>query len=122
MPLKRGLGAALMQSHKDKLQPVAYASRTLSKAESNYSDTGLEALAIMWALKHYRHLVYGDPVHVLTDHAPLVELFKDRNHAGKLTRWYLTIQEFSPMFMYLQGKANLAADALSKHVALVTPT
>lgn len=61
-------------------------------------------------------MIYGDPVHVLTDH----EFVKNENHTGKLARWYLTIHEFSSV-VYLQGKDTLAADALSRHEALVTP-
>ncbi len=49
-----GLGAALMQlDDRGKQQPLAYASRTLNKAETNYLTTHLGALAVVWALKHF---------------------------------------------------------------------
>ncbi len=70
------LGAALMQlDSRNKLQPLAYASRTLNQAEQNYSTTHKEALAVVWALHHFKDLIYGYPIHVKTDHVAVVELF-----------------------------------------------
>ncbi|XP_037774531.1 uncharacterized protein LOC119571186 [Penaeus monodon] len=59
------LGAALMQRSAGRLQPIAYVSRKLNAAEPHYSVTDLEALAVVWSLKHFR---------VLTDHRPLCYL------------------------------------------------
>ena len=112
-----GLGAVLMQKFENKLHPIAYASRTLNKAERNYSTTDKECLAVVYALKHFRDLIYGYQVHVLTDHGAVTEIFKDRNLRGKLARWFLTIQEFNPTFEYLPGRLNNAADALSRNIA-----
>ena len=65
----RGLGAVLAQYQQDeKLHPVSYASRALSKEEENYAITELETLAVVWAVSHIRHLVYGHDVTVVTDH------------------------------------------------------
>ncbi len=61
-----------------KQQPLAYASRTLNKAETNYLTTHLEALAVVWALKHFRDLIHGYPIKVRTDHAAVGELFNNR--------------------------------------------
>ncbi len=80
---------------------IAYASRTLNQAETNYSVTHQETLAIVWALKHYRDIILGYPITVFT------------NLTGRLTRWYLTIQEFGPTFKYLPGRSNVVADSLS---------
>ncbi len=111
-----GLGAALMQlDSRNKLQPLAYASRTLNQAEQNYSTTHKKALAVVWALCHFKDLIYGYPIRVKTDHAAVVELFNQKHFSGKLTRWSLIIQDFNPTFAYLPGKANVVADALSRY-------
>lgn len=75
---KKGLGAFLMQNSDGKMLTIPYASRTLSKAVTNYSVTEFEALAVAWALTHHRDLIFGYPVHVLTEHAPVVELLSHR--------------------------------------------
>ncbi len=97
-----GVGAVLMQHNvHGKHRPIAYASCTLTRAESNYSVTHQETLAVVWALKHFRDIILGYPVTVLNDHAAVTELLKGRNLTGRLARWYLTIQKFNPTFRYL---------------------
>ncbi len=109
----KGLGAALIQYDKrNKLQPLAYASRTLNKAEANYSTTHAEALAVVWALRHFRDLIYGYDIVVRTDHSPVVELFRSKLLTGKLARWSLIVQDFNRTFAYVPGAVNNVADAL----------
>ena len=111
-----GLGAVLMQKDcRGKLRPLAFASRVLNKAERNYSTTHREALACVWALKHFKDIIYGYDILVRTDHAPVVELFNSKELSGKLARWRLTVIDFNPKFEYLPGTANVVADSLSRN-------
>ena len=67
-----GLGAVLEQKADDgQMHPVAYTSCTLSKHEKNYGITDLEALGVVWALRHFRAYLLGHPCVVMTDHALL---------------------------------------------------
>ena len=111
-----GVGAVLLQKHEKKLMPVSFASRVLSPTERNYSVTERELLAIVWALKKFRHTILGFPVHVITDHLPVVDLFKKRAFVqnAKFNRWFIHIFEFNPQFKYLPGKYNTIADGLSR--------
>lgn len=62
-----GLGAVLEQDN----HVIAYASRTLTKAEKNYSVIQKECLAIVYATKQFRHYLLGRQFQLHTDHAPL---------------------------------------------------
>ena len=66
------LGVVLSQGEIERDLPVAYGSRTLSKAEFNYPIVQKELLAILWGCKHFRPYLYGRKFTVVTDHSPLV--------------------------------------------------
>ncbi len=81
-----GIGAILMQSVESKRPHViAYASRVLT-AKSKYSVTYFEALAIVWALKHFRDVIFCYPITVYTDHIAVTQLFQGNNLTGRLPR------------------------------------
>ena len=83
-----GLGAVLSQIQVDKkLHPVAYASRSLSPAERNYSVTKLETLAVVWALARFHSYLYGQSVTVITDHAAVRAVLETPNPSCKHARW-----------------------------------
>ncbi len=66
---------------------IAFASRALTQAEKkNYSVTHLEALAIVWSLKHFKDIIMGYKITIETDHIALTDLFKGRNLPGRLAR------------------------------------
>ncbi|KAL4153886.1 hypothetical protein QTP88_001719 [Uroleucon formosanum] len=69
------IGAVLSQGIVPNDQPIAYASRTLNQAETNYSVIQKELLAIIWAVKHFRCYLYGRHFCIVTDHRPLTFLF-----------------------------------------------
>ena len=110
-----GLGAVLEQEQEDgRLHPVAYASRSLSKAERNYGITDLEALGVVWAAKHFRAYLYGHKCVVYTDHAPLKSMLKAQHPSGKLARWSQSLSELELEVRYRPGRVNSNADALSR--------
>jgi hypothetical protein len=114
-----GLGAILSQEQEDgSTKPIAYVSRTLQHHERNYGITELEALAVVWAVKHFRQYLYGHKCHVYTDHEALRLLLNTPHPSGKLARWGLTLQEFYLVIHYHPGKKNLKADALSHNPIL----
>ena len=110
-----GLGAVLAQKRNDQtVHPVAYASRTLQPHEKNYGVSELEALGVVWAVKQFRHYLYGHKCDVYTDHEALKALLNTPHPSGKLARWGLILQELDLYIHYRPGKKNANADALSR--------
>ncbi len=70
-----GIGAVLMQTEGNRPHAIPYASRVLTSAEAKYRVTHLEALAVVWALQHFRDAIFGYPVTVYTDHTAVTQLF-----------------------------------------------
>ena len=104
-----GLGAMLEQEG----HPVAFASRTLTPAEKNYSVIQRECLAIVYATKQFRHYLLGRHFTLYTDHNPLLWLSAQKME-GLLCRWALALQEFNFTIKYCKGSTNNCADALSR--------
>ncbi|EGT38055.1 hypothetical protein CAEBREN_28397 [Caenorhabditis brenneri] len=112
---RQGIGAVLAQEADDGEQhPIAFSSRSLTSAETRYHVTDLEALAMMSALKRFKTIIYGTQVTVFTDHKPLVYLLKGSPLADRLLRWSIQIQEYNVRLVFVNGKANVVADALSR--------
>ena len=110
-----GLGAVLAQKQEDgSIHPIAYASRGLQKHERNYSVCELEALAVVWATKHFHVYLYGHHCTVFTDHCALKSLLNTPHPSGKLARWGLALQELDLDIQYRSGKLNTNADVLSR--------
>ena len=111
-----GLGAVLSQVQVDgTIRPIAFASRTLQPHEGNYGSSEMEALAVVWAVKHFRHYIYGHHCMVFTDHEALKALLNTPQPSGKLARWGMALQELDLRIEYRPGKTNARADALSRH-------
>ncbi len=69
---------------------------------------------MVWALQHFQDIM-GYKITDYTDHSPVTEIFKSRNPNGRLARWYLTIQAYSPEIIYTKGHQNVVVDALSRN-------
>ncbi|GFX10531.1 retrovirus-related Pol polyprotein from transposon 297 [Trichonephila clavipes] len=79
------IGAVLNQNHR----PIAFASRTLKKAERNYTVTERECLSVIWALNKFKIYFGSLPVKVITDHTALAKLTNGKNLSNRMIRWAL---------------------------------
>ena len=107
---KKGLGCVLMQNQ----QVVAYASRQLKPHEENYPTHDLELAAIVFALKIWRHYLYGTRFEVFSDHKSLRYLFDQKELNMRQMRWVEFLKDYDFELKYHPGKANVVADALSR--------
>ena len=90
-----GIGAVLSQRHADgKEHVIAYASRTLSKAERRYCATRRELLAVVVFTKQFRPYLLGRNFTLLTDHNSLIWLHNFKEPEGQLVHWIVALQEF----------------------------
>ena len=114
----QGLGAILSQTQNDGARhPVAYASRALSPSERNYAITDLETLAVVWAISHFHHYLYGHHVTVLTDHSAVKAVLENPSKNSLHARWWNKAYAsglLSVQIIHCAGRENLHADALSR--------
>jgi len=104
-----GLGAILEQGGR----VLAYKSRSLTASEKNYSTIQKECLALVYALKEFRHYLLARRFAAVTDHNPLVWLAGQKT-LGILARWAIALQEYDLDLRYQRGEENSHADALSR--------
>ncbi|GJX03936.1 reverse transcriptase domain-containing protein [Tanacetum coccineum] len=106
----KGLGVVLMQ--RDKV--IAYASRQLKIHEKNYTTHDLELGAVVFALKIWRHYLYGTKCTVFTDHKSLQHILNQKELNMRQRRWLELLSDYDCEIRYHPGKANVVADALSR--------
>jgi len=110
-----GIGAILAQETEKGELPIAYASRSLTKAERNYGVTELEALAVVWGVKHFKHYLYKQRVTIVTDHSALQQVLTKPNPSGQIARWGLELQDLQELTIrHRPGRKHNNVDALSR--------
>jgi hypothetical protein len=107
---KNGLGCVLMQDKK----VIAYGSRQLRPHEVNYPTHDLELGAVVFALKGWRHFLYGAKCELYIDHKSLKYYFTQKELNMRQQRWLELIKNYDLTINYTPGKANVVADALSR--------
>nr|GFA79409.1 uncharacterized protein [Tanacetum cinerariifolium] len=106
--------AVLGQRHEKHFKPIHYASKTMNDAETNYTTTEKEMLAVVYAFEKFRSYLIMNKSMVHTDHSALKYLFAKKDAKARLLRWVLLLQEFDFHVLDTKGAKNLAADHLSR--------
>ncbi|KAI3709137.1 hypothetical protein L2E82_38896 [Cichorium intybus] len=108
----KGLGCVLMQRGK----VIAYASRQFKDPETRYTTHDLELAALVFALKIWRHYLYGTKCKLYNDHKSLQYVFTQKELNLRQSRWLELISDYDCEIIYHPGKANVVADALSRKI------
>ena len=114
-----GIGAVISHMIAGEERPIAYASRTLTKAEQNYSQLEKEALAIVFGVRHFHQYLCGKRFILETDHKPLTYLLGPKRGipvlaASRLQRWAILLAGYEYDIKYRTTKQNANADCLSR--------
>ena len=109
-----GLGVVLSQEVDGHEQVVAYASRSLTKAEKRYCATRRELLALVWGVRHFRPYLFGRTFIARTDHNSLKWLRNFRDPEGQVARWLEILAEYDFKVIHRPGPQHTNTDALSR--------
>ncbi|GJU76189.1 putative reverse transcriptase domain-containing protein [Tanacetum coccineum] len=93
---------------------IAYASRQLKKHEENYTTHDLELGVVVFALRLWRHYLYGTKCTVYTDHKSLQYILDQKELNMRQRRWIELLSDYDYEIRYHPSKANVVADALSR--------
>ncbi|GJV92495.1 reverse transcriptase domain-containing protein [Tanacetum coccineum] len=108
------IGTVLGQRIEKHFQPIHYASKTMTEAETNYTTTEKEMLAVVYAFEKFRSYLIMNKSVVYTNHSALKNIFNKKDAKARLLRWVLLLQEFDLKVIDTKGAKNYAADHLSR--------
>nr|GEX96607.1 reverse transcriptase domain-containing protein [Tanacetum cinerariifolium] len=108
------IGAIPWQRQDKHFWTIHYASKTMTEAESNYTTTENELLAVVYAFEKFRSYLIMNKSIVYTDHSSFKYLFAKKDSKARLFRWVLLLQEFTFKVIDTKGAENLAIDHLSR--------
>ena len=108
------IGATLSQDQGNGLQPIAFLSHKMNDTERKYPVHEQELLAVICALKEWRHYIHGRKFKVVTDHQSLRYLQTQPHLSLRQARWSQLLQDYDFEVEYRSGKLNVVADALSR--------
>nr|GEX27729.1 reverse transcriptase domain-containing protein [Tanacetum cinerariifolium] len=108
------VGTVLRQRIEKHFRPIHYASKMMTEAESNYTTTEKEMLAVVYAFEKFRSYLVMNKSIVYTDHSALKYLFAKNDAKARLLRWILLLQEFDFKVIDTKGAENYATDHLSR--------
>ncbi|KAG8175308.1 hypothetical protein JTE90_008318 [Oedothorax gibbosus] len=113
------LGVVLFHPTPEGDRPIAFASRSLTKAEKNYSHLEKGALAFVFGVTRFRNYLLGREFTLVTDHQPLLSLLSETKPvptvaAARIQRWALTLAAYAYKIKFKPGKDHSNADAFSR--------
>ncbi|XP_055623100.1 uncharacterized protein K02A2.6-like [Toxorhynchites rutilus septentrionalis] len=117
---QHGIGARIAHQFPDEtVKAISYATRSLTPAESNYSQIEKEGLALIFAVTRFHRMIFGRKFTLETDHKPLLAIFGSRKGipvytANRLQRWALTLLLFDFNIQYVKTESFGYADILSR--------
>ena len=115
-----GVGAVISHLMPDGTErPIAYGSRTLTKAEKNYAQIDKEAAAIIFGIKKFHPYIYGRKFTLITDHKPLTTIFSPKSSlpalaAARLQRWAIILSAYQYEVEFRATDKHANADCLSR--------
>ena len=108
------MGAVLAQIQDGKERAICYASKAFTKAQTNYSATKRELLAIVQFTRHFRHYLLGRKFTIVTDHSALRWMHSFKDPDGLTARWLEKLAAFDYEVQHRPGKSIGHADGLSR--------
>nr|GEW92584.1 reverse transcriptase domain-containing protein [Tanacetum cinerariifolium] len=108
------VGVVLGQRIEKHFRPIHYASKTMTQAETNYTTTEKEIIAVVYAFEKFRSYLIMTKSIVYTDHSALKYLFSKKDVKARLLRWIPLLQEFDFKVIDTKGAENYAVDHLSR--------
>ena len=111
---KYHIGAVMLQKEKDGLKSLGYFSKKLNTTEQKYSATDKEALAIVQACRFFHHYLWARRFTIVTDHQPLMNIFKQRTKCPRMSRYILEMRDYNFRIVYKKGISHRVPDALSR--------